>query len=691
MPRIFICYRRDDSQHQAGRLFGELVGRFGEDHIFKDVNSIEYGKDFRSVVNESILKTDVFLVLIGDGWLTAELPGGARRLEDGDDDVRIEIESALEQRERRGMKVIPVLVGKAGMPRPSELPKSLSRLTYCHALPVRPDPDFETDMARLIRAIDRSKYRWVVSALVFAGLLAVWAGLGWFVFQQVGRRSPPRLPAQFVAEQLERLFDANQLDEAAAICDRKIAEGRDLADAYAGRGRVHHIRGLRTGNRAEFRQALDDYTYALGLHPSDALVYARRASCHAAVEDHAAAAADVQAALAHDAGSDSWLYYNLARVAEAEKNDMQAIEYLGRAIDINRKKLEAATGASKDVLRERCGLQFSERARLFIKRSYLTEALNDLDDSLRLFPNPDAYAYRGLVHLDRAETEKAQADLKEAFRLAPKSALALYGLAISRRNRYVTGATAPDEEAELASAVRDVVEAIYLTCLNGDGDGYHADEYRRGTVVNARWRRYLVGTAAALLNRAREAIERQQAPARLLAEEAHRILGPVLTDRPWDLPVRRIRWQAAVLIGSSHEREGAPALARKVYQAASDDGAAEATLALAKLAEADRGGDWEVDRAQQLRELARDQEVVEVRFKCKKRDGQGESWESALVTTPKAGSKVASDEAKRLLVDRDAIVSEELLEFLDETLKEARRLKVPFPAHYREQLDKWKK
>ena len=74
---------------------------------------------------------------------------------------------------------------------------------------------------------------------------------------------------------------------------------------------------------------------------------------------------------------------------------------------------------------------------------------------LRLFPNPDAYVYRGLLHLDRAETEKAQADLKEAFRLAPKSVLALYGLAISRRNRYVTGPAAPGEEAELASAVRD--------------------------------------------------------------------------------------------------------------------------------------------------------------------------------------------------------------------------------------------
>ncbi len=693
MPRIFICYRRDDSQHQAGRLYGELAGWFGQDHIFQDVNSNQYGEDYRSVVNASIRETDVFLVVIGDHWFAAELPDGTRRLQDGDDDVRIEIESALEQRERRerrGLRVIPVLVGKAGMPRRSELPKSLGRLTYCHALLIRPNPDFETDVAKLIRTIDPPKNGRLATALVFAGLLAVWVGLGLFAFQQFGRRPAPRPSAQPIARELDRCFDANQIDEAAALCERAIAEGHNLADTYAGRGRVHHIRGLRTGNRAEFRQALDDYTRALDLALSDALVYARRAACHSAVEDHAGAAADVQAALAHDAGSDPWLYYNLARVAEAEKNDMQAIEYLGKALEIDRKEIVGATVARKDVLHERCSFYLSERARLFFKRAYPAEARSDLDESLRLFPNPDAYVYRGFYHLDRAATQEAEDDLKEAFRLAPKSVLALYGLAISRRNRYVTGDADQGEEAELDFAVRDVVEAIYLSLLNGDGSplGYHADEYRPGTVVEARWRRYLGDTPSALLNRATEAVERQQTPARLLAEEAYRILGPVLVERPWDLPARRIRWRAAALIGKGHEREGVSDLARKVYQAASDDGSVEATLALSGLAEANRGGDWADEDAQRLRELARDQEVVEVRLKCMRRDGRGEIWESALVTTPKTGKQVARDEANRLMMDRDAIIPEELLEYLDETLAEARRLNVPFPAHYREQLAK---
>ena len=44
--RIFISYRRDDSAYPAGWLYDRLAERFGEDQIFKDIDSIDLGDDF---------------------------------------------------------------------------------------------------------------------------------------------------------------------------------------------------------------------------------------------------------------------------------------------------------------------------------------------------------------------------------------------------------------------------------------------------------------------------------------------------------------------------------------------------------------------------------------------------------------------------------------------------------------------
>jgi TIR domain len=64
MSGIFISYRRDDSEGQAGRLFEGLKGRFGQDRVFIDVASIELGRDFRSIIDEHVGSCDVLLALI---------------------------------------------------------------------------------------------------------------------------------------------------------------------------------------------------------------------------------------------------------------------------------------------------------------------------------------------------------------------------------------------------------------------------------------------------------------------------------------------------------------------------------------------------------------------------------------------------------------------------------------------------
>jgi hypothetical protein len=149
MIKVFLSYRRDDSRDQAGRLYDHLVEQFGVEFVFKDVNSIPLGADFREVLTERVAGCDVFLALIGDGWLSVAGPSGTRRLDDPGDFVRIEVEAALGRR----IPVIPVLVGNSSVPKAEQLPESLRGLAFRNASLVRPNPDFQHDAERLIRGI----------------------------------------------------------------------------------------------------------------------------------------------------------------------------------------------------------------------------------------------------------------------------------------------------------------------------------------------------------------------------------------------------------------------------------------------------------------------------------------------------------------------------------------------------------
>jgi hypothetical protein len=79
---------------------------------------------------------------------------GMRRVDDPNDFVRIEIESAL----RRDIPVIPLLVRDAKMPNADELPAELENLAYRNGIKIRPDPDFHNDMDRLIQGLNEYLY-----------------------------------------------------------------------------------------------------------------------------------------------------------------------------------------------------------------------------------------------------------------------------------------------------------------------------------------------------------------------------------------------------------------------------------------------------------------------------------------------------------------------------------------------------
>src|ERR1700735_5531129 len=103
--KIFINYRRGDDPGNTGRLFDRLLGEFEPQQLFLDVDNIAPVLDFVRELNERVAECSILLAIIGKGWIDARDAMGNRRIDNPDDFVRVEIESALSQ----GKRVIPVL------------------------------------------------------------------------------------------------------------------------------------------------------------------------------------------------------------------------------------------------------------------------------------------------------------------------------------------------------------------------------------------------------------------------------------------------------------------------------------------------------------------------------------------------------------------------------------------------------
>jgi hypothetical protein len=149
--RIFMSYRREDTAYAAGWLYDRLEDTFTEGQVFKDIDSIQLGDDFVEAITGAVQSCDVLLALIGNSWLTVTDEKGRRRLDDPDDFVRLEIEAALS----RNVRVIPVLVDGARMPRAEDLPGGLVKLARRQALELNPG-SFEFDTSRLLGVLDRT-------------------------------------------------------------------------------------------------------------------------------------------------------------------------------------------------------------------------------------------------------------------------------------------------------------------------------------------------------------------------------------------------------------------------------------------------------------------------------------------------------------------------------------------------------
>jgi hypothetical protein len=145
---VFICYRRDDSQDAAGRLYDRLVGEYGSDRVFMDIDSVPLGVDFVDHVTERISQCRAVIVVIGRSWLTITDQRGRRRLDNADDLVRAEIRAALQQR----IPVIPVMVQNASMPHVDDLPDDLGLLARRNGIQLRAE-HWKDGVDRLVREL----------------------------------------------------------------------------------------------------------------------------------------------------------------------------------------------------------------------------------------------------------------------------------------------------------------------------------------------------------------------------------------------------------------------------------------------------------------------------------------------------------------------------------------------------------
>lgn len=144
---IFVSYRRDDAAGHAGRLADRLVEHFGRNRIFVDVDAIEPGEDFVTVIENAVGSCEILIAVIGQKWLSATESG---RLDNPNNFVRLEIGTAL----RRNIRVVPVLVQRATMPKPEDLPEDLVKLTRRNAIELT-DLRWQTDVDQLIGVLEK--------------------------------------------------------------------------------------------------------------------------------------------------------------------------------------------------------------------------------------------------------------------------------------------------------------------------------------------------------------------------------------------------------------------------------------------------------------------------------------------------------------------------------------------------------
>jgi hypothetical protein len=149
MNKIFISYRRGDTQRFARRLHKVLEEEFSDEGVFLDEGGIPAGEDYVEVLRNSIKNAYVFLPLIGKDWLKIPSDDNKPRINDREDVLRREIARALD----KGITIVPVLFQNAKMPSKKNLPKDIQELVRFQGVRIR-QRSFDDDIQELFNRLD---------------------------------------------------------------------------------------------------------------------------------------------------------------------------------------------------------------------------------------------------------------------------------------------------------------------------------------------------------------------------------------------------------------------------------------------------------------------------------------------------------------------------------------------------------
>jgi SIR2-like domain/TIR domain len=146
--KVFLNYRREDTQDIAWSIYMKLEPRFGAENVFFDHDSLRPGMQWFDEIKSHLADSGAVLVLIGPQWASSLI---TRLQRGGDDYVVKEIDLALRSGPR--VTVIPVLANQAELPDSRDLPPCLRSLLHRQAERLRPT-NLSEDIDHLIERLE---------------------------------------------------------------------------------------------------------------------------------------------------------------------------------------------------------------------------------------------------------------------------------------------------------------------------------------------------------------------------------------------------------------------------------------------------------------------------------------------------------------------------------------------------------
>jgi tetratricopeptide (TPR) repeat protein len=475
--KIFVNYRRDDNAERALAIASYLKGEFGSRRVFIDIDNLRAGQSFPEELEKRLSVCDVMLTLIGPLWLEMRDGAGARRLDDPQDWVRLEIERAL----ARKIVVIPVLTGGASLPKAADLPDSLKPLIKRQTAVVATNT-FRSDMAGLVRDMREimGGQRWGLIAAA-AGALAL-ASIGVVVIVQPKTTLPltqeaamegevqgarktneeaARKAAQ--AEEEKKRIQTAELKAAQEASEKTREAERKTAQEAAEKKRAQDEQRLAIQEAAEKDKAAEDERKAARKRLS-AEVARLIASGEAFLKDHnndqaiaaytQAISLDPQNARAY--ALRSWAYDGNHNKTNSGEDAREAV-ILDPSVALGHVMLASAyldTGEPDRALGEanrainldaRLAVAYSERGLVYDAKKDYDQAIVDSTKAIEIDPKlAVAYNNRGSAYYHKQDYDRAIADYTKAIEIDPKDPDAYYNRSLAYKAKGNSSRAAAD-------------------------------------------------------------------------------------------------------------------------------------------------------------------------------------------------------------------------------------------------------